>query len=53
MNTNVICQNCKGNFIVDADDFAFYGKVGVPAPTSLPGLSAYRPDELDQQAISL
>ncbi|MCX6720680.1 MAG: hypothetical protein NTW11_02660 [Candidatus Staskawiczbacteria bacterium] len=27
------CQNCKQNFTVESDDFAFYEKMGVPAPT--------------------
>ena len=30
------CQNCKGNFIIDADDFSFYEKIKVPAPTFCP-----------------
>ncbi len=29
---NVICQNCKGGFIVEPDDFGFYEKMGVLAP---------------------
>ncbi len=27
------CQNCKQKFIVDEDDFNFYKKIDVPAPT--------------------
>lgn len=27
------CQNCKQDFAPDADDMAFYKKMGVPAPT--------------------
>lgn len=27
------CQNCKKDFIIEPDDFAFYGKMNVPAPT--------------------
>lgn len=30
------CQNCKQNFIIDSDDFAFYEKIQVPAPTFCP-----------------
>ena len=28
-----ICQNCKKDFIIEPDDFAFYEKIKVPAPT--------------------
>jgi hypothetical protein len=27
------CQNCKQDFIIEPDDFAFYEKIKVPAPT--------------------
>lgn len=27
------CQNCKKDFTIDADDFSFYEKMKVPAPT--------------------
>ncbi len=30
------CQNCKQNFVIEADDFSFYEKLGVPAPTFCP-----------------
>ncbi|MBP9716114.1 MAG: hypothetical protein KBD48_02920 [Candidatus Pacebacteria bacterium] len=30
------CQNCKQNFVIEADDFSFYEKLGVPAPTWCP-----------------
>ena len=30
------CQNCKNEFNVDSDDFAFYEKLNVPAPTFCP-----------------
>ncbi len=30
---NKICQNCKKNFTVEPEDFKFYEKMGVPAPT--------------------
>ena len=28
-----ICQNCKKDFIIEADDFSFYEKMKVPVPT--------------------
>ena len=33
---NRICQNCKASFTVDAQDFEFYEKIKVPAPTFCP-----------------
>ncbi len=30
------CQNCKQDFIIEPDDFSFYEKIGVPAPTFCP-----------------
>ncbi len=30
------CANCKGQFIIDTDDFSFYEKMKVPAPTWCP-----------------
>jgi hypothetical protein len=37
MNTETkICQNCKSEFTVEPDDFAFYEKMGVPAPNLCP-----------------
>ena len=33
---NKICQNCKKEFIIEADDFSFYEKMKVPAPTFCP-----------------
>ncbi len=30
------CQNCKQNFTIEPDDFAFYEKVKVPPPTFCP-----------------
>lgn len=30
------CQNCKNNFSIEPDDFSFYTKMGVPAPTFCP-----------------
>ncbi|MDP3882978.1 MAG: hypothetical protein Q8Q48_02895, partial [Candidatus Staskawiczbacteria bacterium] len=31
-----ICQNCKKDFIIEPDDFAFYEKMKVPPPTFCP-----------------
>jgi hypothetical protein len=31
-----ICQNCKQEFVIETDDFAFYEKIKVPAPTFCP-----------------
>ena len=33
---NVVCQNCKGNFIIEPDDFSFYEKIKVSPPTFCP-----------------
>ncbi len=33
---NKICQNCQKEFIIDEQDFAFYEKIRVPAPTFCP-----------------
>jgi len=30
------CQNCGNSFVIDAQDFAFYEKIKVPAPTWCP-----------------
>ncbi len=30
------CQNCKNSFNIEPDDFSFYQKMGVPAPTFCP-----------------
>ena len=30
------CQNCKTNFAIEPDDFGFYEKMNVPAPTFCP-----------------
>ncbi len=30
------CQNCKGEFVIDPDDFSFYEKIHVPPPTFCP-----------------
>jgi len=31
-----VCQNCKTEFTIEPDDFAFYEKIKVPAPTFCP-----------------
>lgn len=31
-----ICQNCKKDFTIESDDFSFYEKIKVPAPTWCP-----------------
>ena len=36
------CQNCKQDFIIEPDDFAFYEKMKVPAPTWCPSCRAKR-----------
>src|SRR3989338_7853703 len=33
---NKTCQNCKKDFVIEPDDFSFYEKIGVPAPTFCP-----------------
>src|SRR3989344_8201029 len=35
-NEKKICQNCRGEFIIEPEDFSFYEKIGVPAPTFCP-----------------
>ena len=30
------CQNCKKDFAIEPDDFGFYEKINVPAPTFCP-----------------
>ncbi|MCX6752168.1 MAG: hypothetical protein NTZ87_01565 [Candidatus Nomurabacteria bacterium] len=35
-NENRICQNCKKDFIIESDDFRFYEKIKMPAPTFCP-----------------
>ncbi len=31
-----VCQNCKGEFVIDTQDFKFYEKISVPPPTFCP-----------------
>lgn len=31
-----ICQNCQQNFTIEPEDFEFYAKIKVPAPTWCP-----------------
>jgi hypothetical protein len=33
---NKICQKCKNDFVIEPDDFSFYGKLEVPAPDMCP-----------------
>jgi len=33
---NKTCQNCKNDFTIEPDDFSFYEKIKVPAPTFCP-----------------
>ena len=33
---NKICQNCGKDFSVESNDFGFYEKMGVPAPSKCP-----------------
>ena len=33
---NRICQNCKNSFVIEPEDFGFYEKMGVPAPSLCP-----------------
>lgn len=33
---NRVCQNCRGDFTIEPDDFSFYEKMKVPAPTFCP-----------------
>ncbi len=35
-NENKTCQNCKNDFLIEANDFSFYEKIKVPAPTWCP-----------------
>ena len=36
VSENKICQNCKKDFTIESDDFLFYEKMKVPAPTFCP-----------------
>ncbi len=36
MNQSKTCQNCKNDFVIEPDDFSFYEKMKVPAPTWCP-----------------
>jgi len=35
-SVSAICQNCKGDFVIEPDDFGFYEKMGVPPPKKCP-----------------
>jgi len=37
-----VCQNCKKDFIIEPDDFNFYEKIKVPAPTWCPECRFWR-----------
>jgi hypothetical protein len=37
-----ICQNCKQSFVIEPEDFDFYAKIKVPAPTFCPDCRAVR-----------
>ncbi|OGI81951.1 hypothetical protein A3G53_01285 [Candidatus Nomurabacteria bacterium RIFCSPLOWO2_12_FULL_44_11] len=39
---NMVCQNCKGNFTIEPEDFGFYEKIKVPPPTFCPECRAMR-----------
>ncbi len=39
---HVTCSNCKKDFIIEPDDFAFYEKIAVPPPTHCPECRAIR-----------
>lgn len=41
-NETKICQNCKQSFEIDTDDFSFYEKMKVPAPTFCPECRSVR-----------
>ncbi len=36
LSENKICQNCKQEFVIEPEDFEFYEKIKVPAPTWCP-----------------
>ena len=36
------CQNCKSDFVIEPDDFAFYEKIKVPPPTFCPACRLQR-----------
>ncbi|MEI6280446.1 MAG: hypothetical protein WCP17_00385, partial [bacterium] len=41
-NETKICQNCKKDFIIESEDFNFYEKINVPAPTWCSGCRLIR-----------
>src|SRR3989344_8140080 len=41
-NENKICQNCRGEFTIEPEDFNFYEKIQVPPPTFCPECRAVR-----------
>lgn len=42
MTETRVCQNCKGNFVIEPADFNFYKKISVPPPTWCPNCRAVR-----------
>lgn len=42
INENKVCKNCQSSFEVDASDFGFYEKIGVPSPTFCPNCRKQR-----------
>ncbi len=44
MDTKIIttCQNCKQNFVIEPEDFAFYNRIQVPPPTFCPDCRSQR-----------
>ncbi|PIR68620.1 hypothetical protein COU49_00130 [Candidatus Nomurabacteria bacterium CG10_big_fil_rev_8_21_14_0_10_35_16] len=39
---NIVCQNCKGEFTIEPNDFGFYQKIKVPPPTFCPNCRRQR-----------
>lgn len=37
-----VCQNCRASFVIEPDDFLFYERIGVPAPTWCPACRLQR-----------
>ncbi len=42
MSEAKVCKKCKTDFIIESEDFAFYEKIGVPAPTLCPACRMQR-----------
>lgn len=39
---NKVCQNCKGEFVIEPEDFNFYKRIQVPPPTFCPSCRLQR-----------